>query len=639
MSSEKDRNMRHERTSLAVNDNNRSNPVQPFSGTNPFILYATDVDLFQMSHFVSDNLQTVMTCFLEQVVDAANFWFDIPERKQAEELLFSNERRYQTLYDNNPSMSFTVDADGTVLSVNRFGASYLGYSVEELLGSSLFKLYHKADRNRAKKQLKQLKQLAQIVTWELRMIDKHGHHIWVRETARSIESENGLPVILIVCEDINESHKLFDVLAYQATHDDVTDLINRREFERRLDHVFERLKTKPALGHVLCYMDLDHFKVINDTYGHVAGDELLRQLSHVLRKQLRQQDTLARLGGDEFGILMESCPFEKAQQIAINIHDTVGEFRFHWQGKNLAIGASIGMVSINEQCRTAINAMSLADASCFAAKEAGRNCIHIYSEADDCMGQRQQDMKWVEQINRALEEDRLFLWFQSIMPVSGKCEGIHYELLIRMKDEAGNIILPGAFLPAAERYGLSSKIDRWVIQTALSWLQATPEVLEKQHMCGINLSGQSMADEGLLAFVNDQLKHKEIPPGKVYFEITETAAIANLAVATRFITALRVQGCKFALDDFGSGLSSFAYLKNLPVDFLKIDGAFVKNMANDEVDFAMVKAINDVGQVLGKKTIAEFVEDNTILEKLKAIGVDYAQGYGLSKPKSLLELY
>jgi diguanylate cyclase (GGDEF)-like protein len=426
-------------------------------------------------------------------------------------------------------------------------------------------------------------------------------------------------------------------LEHQASHDALTALVNRQEFERRLQRVIETARTKGA-EHALCYLDLDQFKVINDTCGHEAGDELLRQVGGVLQQRTRKRDTLARLGGDEFGVLMEHCSLTQARRVAHGLREAIEGFRFIWEGRTFEVGVSIGLVCITDVSGSILNILSAADRACYAAKDQGRNRVHVYDEGDAELARRHGEMQWVARIPQALEEHRFHLVRQPIVPLnSGLSEGEHYELLIRMEDEEGRIVLPGAFLPAAERYNLSVKIDRWVIAKALAWLKGDPKQLKGLFLCTINLSGRSLGDEEFLEFIIRQFDETDIPAEKVCFEITETAAIANLFNATRFINALKKRGCRFALDDFGSGLSSFAYLKNLPVDYLKIDGAFVKDMVDDPIDLAMVKSINEIGQAMGKKTIAEHVENEAILEKLKLpeIGVDYAQGYGIAQPRPI----
>ena len=384
------------------------------------------------------------------------------------------------------------------------------------------------------------------------------------------------------------------------------------------------------------HLDLDQFKVINDTCGHLAGDELLRQLSEILLSEVRKRDTLARLGGDEFGVLMEHCDIGHARRVTDALRAKVEEFRFVWQDKKFSIGVSIGLVPISVEIGNVNDVLSAADAACYAAKDAGRNRVHIYSVDDKQVSQHRGEMKWVSKINQALEDDLFALYYQKIVPVDQKIgHGEHYELLMRMHGKDGEVIPPGAFLPAAERFGLSAKIDHWVVSSAFTWLATHPAKQKKLELCAINLSGQTLGNDDFMKYLIDKLDENLVDPNKICFEITETSAIANLSHAIRFIKKIREKGCRFALDDFGSGVSSFGYLKNLPVDFLKIDGAFVRDIKTDRIDRAMVKSINEIGQIMGKKTIAEFVENDAILQELKKIGVDYAQGYGIAKPRAL----
>ncbi|MDX1431586.1 MAG: EAL domain-containing protein [Gammaproteobacteria bacterium] len=432
--------------------------------------------------------------------------------------------------------------------------------------------------------------------------------------------------------DLTETHTLSEKLTYQATHDALTGLVNRREFEQQLRRLIE-VARQDRTEHALCYLDLDQFKLVNDTCGHVAGDELLRQLGLLLPEHVRKDDTLARLGGDEFGVLMEGCSLSQATRVANVLLDSIRGFQFHWEDKTFNLGVSIGVVPINEVSESITAVLSIADAACYAAKDEGRNRIHVFREDDTKLAKRQGEMQWVTRIQRALEEDRFELYVQPIAAVApAAVSGHHYEVLVRMHDERGHTVLPGAFLSAAERYNLSARLDQWVIRSTFDALVRHPEHLERLYLCSINLSGHSLGDEQLLGYVIEQFRAGNVPSEKICIEITETAAIANLSSATRFIKVLKEWGCRFALDDFGSGLSSFAYLKTLPVDFLKIDGIFVKDVVGDPIDYAMVKSINDIGHVMGKQTVAEFVDDGAILGALGDIGVDYAQGYAIGEP-------
>ena len=461
----------------------------------------------------------------------------------------------------------------------------------------------------------------------------------VENSAAPVKDHNNNVIgSVLVLRDITEAKVLSERISYQARHDSLTGLINRHEFERRLESA---LKTSRDTGeeHALLYIDLDQFKVVNDTCGHVAGDELLCQLTALFKNHIQSNMTLARLGGDEFGLLVENESAETSLGFTRSLLDMCHEFRFNWQDKTFTIGASIGVVNIDRETKSTSDILSRADTACFTAKDSGRNRIHIYESGDSDLQKRHGEMQWVAKINKALDEDRFCLFYQRIVPVdSNHSEGDHFELLIRMKDENGGLIPPGAFIPAAERYNLMVLLDRWVVSTAFSWFAEHHTLLGRLSLCTINLSGQSLSDPSFIPFISDLLNQYAVLANKICFEITETAAISNLSNAMHLINELKSRGCKFALDDFGSGLSSFAYLKNLPVDYLKIDGAFVKDMVDDPIDYAMVKSINDVGHVMGKKIIAEFVENDEILQKLNEIGVDYAQGYGIAKPISLDDL-
>jgi diguanylate cyclase (GGDEF)-like protein len=388
-------------------------------------------------------------------------------------------------------------------------------------------------------------------------------------------------------------------------------------------------------NHALLYLDLDQFKIVNDTGGHAAGDELMRQISAILQARLREGDTLARLGGDEFGILLENCPPEQGVRIADEIRQAIRDFRFSWSGLPFTVGSSIGLVTITEDGFSLAEVLRAADTACYVAKEKGRNRVHLYSADDSEVSFKQDEMEWVARIQKALEEKRFRLYAQEIVSLSPSMDpGTHFEILIRMLDEKGNLVFPGAFISAAERYGLMQVVDRWVVTTAFETCAqlASDNRGRSIETCSINLSGASIGDEGFLEFVQTQAAVAGVPYTAFCFEVTETVAVADVSKAADFIRRLRTLGCRFSLDDFGSGMSSFGYLKHLPVDYLKIDGGFVKDMLEDPIDRAMVEAINHIGHVMGKKTIAEFVENVQTLEALRAMGVDYGQGYGIAKP-------
>jgi diguanylate cyclase (GGDEF)-like protein len=425
-------------------------------------------------------------------------------------------------------------------------------------------------------------------------------------------------------------------LVYQASHDTLTGLINRREFEQRLERALLSALQQNR-EHALCYMDLDQFKVVNDSCGHVAGDELLRQLALLLKANLRERDILARLGGDEFALLLENCSIGDAMEVADSFRAEVQRFRFKWEDHIFAVSMSVGMVAINRDSDGVASLLSAADAACFVAKDRGRNRIHLYESRDLDLARHRGEMQWVTRIHRALEEHRLHLSWQEIRPADGVTGGErHVELLLRMLDEDGSEILPMAFIPAAERYSLMPALDRWVIEETMRLFERyLPSGQERHCLFGVNLSGASLKDPMFRQMLLTHLQENPAMGPHLCFEITETAAIGNLAVVNEFIEAMRAFSCSFALDDFGSGLSSFTYLKNLKVDFLKIDGAFVRDIASNPVDRSMVEAIHRIGHQMGLKTVAEYVESDQALALLREIGVDYVQGNGVHCPEPL----
>ncbi len=418
-------------------------------------------------------------------------------------------------------------------------------------------------------------------------------------------------------------------LAYHASHDPLTNLVNRLEFEKRLALALHTAASQ-SRQHIVMYLDLDQFKVVNDTCGHAAGDQLLRQVGALLKEQVREGDTLARLGGDEFGVLLENCPMQEAIGIADKLRLCIADFRFVGEGKSFSIGASIGVVQVADGMLNLTDILSAADSACYTAKDKGRNRVQFYRPHDSEVSMRRGELEWVPRLQGALQEGRFVLYSQQILSIKGHFpQTSHHELLVRMLDEHGKIIPPMAFIPAAERYSIMPMIDQWVVQNAFAAISSLgPD-------CGtyaINISGTSIGDERFLEFVREQFRRYVMPPRSICFEITETAAIANFDKAARFFGEMKSLGCLFSLDDFGAGMSSFGYLKHLPVDFIKIDGSFVKDVAHDPVAVAMVRAINDVGHVMGKKTIGEFVDGETVLGALREIGVDFAQGNWISPP-------
>lgn len=560
---------------------------------------------------------------------------DITEIKNIQLALSKSEQHLQSLYDDLPAMFISLDKSGKIKSINRHGAEELGYAIDEITEKNIKNFIFEEDEKKFKSFLKKcFTQNNTIDVIEIRKVDKDGHLIWYRETAKRVEIDGEEPQVLIVSEDISERHKLSLQLSYQASHDFLTDLINRPEFENRLQDLLNESKNNQT-EHALCYMDLDQFKVINDECGHLAGDTLLKNISELLKSNIRKRDTLARLGGDEFAILMEGCSIKKAYNIAESIRKLINDYDFYWRNNKYNVGASIGVIAIDSNIDSLEKLMSLVDSACYVAKDAGRNRVHVYKENDAKITRHRGEIKWVNIIKKAINNDKFYLYTQKIINIHDENSSKKiYEFLIRLK-ENGLFVTPINFLPSTERYNLSIKIDEWVVRNVFEWMASKKNKLNQIDYCTINLSGLSIDNEMFLEYVLYHLQTSGLPGEKICFEITETAAIANLAKATRFINKLNSHGCLFALDDFGSGVSSFGYLKNLPVDYIKIDGSFIKNMMNDPIDLAMTRSINDIAHVMGKKTIAEFVEDEQILNMLKKIGVDYAQGYVIGRPRRI----
>lgn len=558
---------------------------------------------------------------------------DISERKKADEEL----RKLSRAIDSSSSAVIICDLDGLIEYVNPKFTESTGYRKEETIGENLDFL--QSDDTPESVYAEMWSTISSGDEWrgEIHNCRKDGSYYWARDSISPVENEHG-EVTHYVCiqDDITHEFELNEKLTYQASHDTLTGLVNRLEFERRAEHLLATERTEDDF-HALCFMDLDQFKIINDTCGHVAGDELLRQISTVFQKTVRQSDTLARLGGDEFGILMEHCTLNQSQRVAESLLEAIRDFHFSWGDQSFRVGISIGLVAITPDIFDLTELLKQADAACYMAKDLGRNRIHVYHAKDAELVRRQGEMEWVSHINQALDEDRFCLYAQPIVALDGSAEK-HFELLLRMRDKEGKIIPPGAFLPAAERYDLIDKLDTWVVKNAFFLMAAHVDYFQQVEFVSINLSGKSLTSPQFLEFIIAEIRKTGVRANKICFEVTETVAISNLSAATTFISILKDIGCYFALDDFGSGLSSFGYLKNLPVDYLKIDGMFVKGIVDDPIDRAMVKSINDVGQVMGMKTIAEFVENDEIKTILTEIGVNFAQGYGVGKPAPFEEL-
>ncbi len=575
---------------------------------------------------------------LDRIIGIGGLNQEISELAEARRALEESERRFKDFAETAADYFWETDAQGRFIYLSERFKQVRGIGREAVLGKTRREAFGEALEDAEDGEHAAAVREHKPFTVQLTRRRPDESIVRLESTGKPVFDQDGrFRGYRGSTRDITDAHVLSEELTYQATHDALTGLLNRRAFEDRLNHVLE-MAQQGDNEHVMCYLDLDQFKVINDTCGHDAGDELLRQLCVQLKSKVRKRDTLARLGGDEFGVLMEHCKLDQADRVADALRQTITEFRFAWDGREFRIGASIGMAAINASSESIVAVMSAADAACYVAKDQGRNRVHISRENDAELSRRYTEMEWVARINAALAEERFQLLYQPVYPIStDKRVGHHYELLLRMI-ENGKSISPAEFFPAADRYNLSSSLDRWVVRTALSWLDNHPDHLRDLSLCAINLSGHSLTDRNFLYFLTQTLDDSNVPASKLCFEVTENVAIANLTAAASFIEGIKARGARFALDDFGSGLSSFAYLKALPVDFLKIDGVFIRDLETNAVDASLVKSINEIGHVMGKKTIAEFVENMAILEVLREIGVDYAQGNALGVPVPLDKL-
>lgn len=577
---------------------------------------------------------------------------DISDRILLEQELFAEKELAQVTLKSIGDAVITTDASGQIKYLNPVAEKLTGWKLQDVRRqhiSQIIKIVnevtHEALENPVESALRCGCTINAVKAKDCVLITRDGNKLPIYDSAAPIRDKSGKIVgAVMVFQDVSQQRNMARQLSWQATHDALSGLFNRREFERRLQSVLNDALSGNQ-QHALCYLDLDRFKIVNDTCGHLAGDELLRQVTALFQSMVRFSDTLARLGGDEFGILLCNCLFEPALAIAKTIVQKIREFRFVWQGKTFTIGVSIGLVMINADSHSINTVLSAADAACYAAKNKGRDRVHVYQADDSEMVKVRGQMQWIAIITQALENNSFCLYYQPIVPIiPDKLHGEHYEVLLRLIDTAGNIVSPMAFIPAAERYNLMQAIDRWVIRTLFVGLEKKDNKTwnrcsSKDSNCGcmyaINLSGASINDDLFIEFLREQFALYQIPPQAICFEITETVAITNLVKAANFIDSLKELGCRFALDDFGSGMSSFGYLKNLSVDYLKIDGNFVKRILEEPVDLAIIESINHIGHLMGIQTIAEFVETQEILDKISAIGIDFAQGYGIAKPRPL----
>lgn len=577
--------------------------------------------------------------------------WDITEHTLQEIMIAESKELAEVTLSSIGDAVITTDPQGKTRYLNRMAEQLTGWTTQLALGLDIWDTMPLIDEQTGAPlehvAVKCLHQRQAIGTSaHTSLVTRDGRQIAVEDCAAPIWSRDGEMLgAVVVFRDVSHERKLSQQLSWQATHDHLTGLINRRHFEQL---VAGALHTAKEQGHVhaLLYLDLDQFKIINDTCGHSAGDLLLQMLAKLLQSQMRDSDILARLGGDELGVLLPHCPMEHARQVGEQLRQSIRDFHFAWDSRSYELGVSIGMVEINQDSKSLSELLIAADQACYLAKEQGRNRIHVYQEADVMLAQRRGEMLWIARLKEAFEQQYFRLY---AMPIVHLREGLesHDEVLLRIRNSKGDLILPGAFIPAAERYDMMISIDRWVIRAVCAHIEsvrdslAPVEALVEQRrrapaLYSINLSGMSLADAGLQDYITEQFVQYAIAPEQVCFEITETAVIANLPKAQIFMQQLKALGCRFSLDDFGAGFSSFGYLKALPVDYLKIDGVFVRDIATNAINRAMVKAINEVGHVMGLKTVAEYVEDEATLAIIRELGVDYAQGYAVGSLRPLV---
>jgi len=565
---------------------------------------------------------------------------DITERKRAEQAVFAEKERAQVTLASIGDAVISTDADGRIDYLNAVAESLTAWTVDEARGrpiGDVLNLVNEVTREPIENPL--LRALARRDgTSPLDhsvLITRAGQEVAIQESAAPICDRHGEVIgAVTVFHDVTKERRLKRALSYQASHDALTGLINRREFDTRLQSAVLSAQTGEA-SHALLYVDLDQFKVVNDTCGHQAGDRLLRDVTGLLQTRVRAADTLARLGGDEFGMLLQSCTLEQATRIAEAVRQSLHDYRFVWGASTLSVGASVGVVEIKRDTENVASVMSAADIACYAAKEGGRNRIHVYEAGG--VSNRHREMHWVARVTRAAEENRLVLFYQPIVAIGAQDPPSFHELTVRLRGDDGELVPPSEFIPAAERYNVMSVIDRWVVLQAVELLRGRQRRGAPLPTLAVNLSGTSLNEQSFLDFMLQNLGDAKIAAA-LCFEITETAAVTNLADAIHFMRELQARGCRFALDDFGSGISSFLYLKTLPVDFLKIDGRFISHIASDPVDRSMVEAICKVGKALGIATVAESVETAEVLAELERIGVDFVQGYHMARPRPLAEL-
>ena len=565
------------------------------------------------------------------------------QRALADEIAEQHELLRVTLQSIGDAV-ITTDAQAMVTWLNPIAERMTGWRNEEARGRPVTQIFHIVNEDtRAATENPVFTCLERGQTAGLAnntvLVSRNGQEYGIEDSAAPIRNVQGLIIgVVLVFHDVTEQRRLSGEMSYRAKHDALTGLVNRAEFESRLRNVLAKAHEEHS-EHALLFIDLDQFKLVNDACGHTAGDMLLQQVSKLFKETVRARDTLARLGGDEFAVILEYCSLEQAQRVAQQICQRVDDFRFVHDNRRFRIGTSIGLVPADHRWNTIAALIQAADTSCYAAKEAGRNRVHAWFDTDLAMRARHGEMQWAARLEQAFDEDRFVLYAQRIDALAPGMHGMHAEILIRMRDSDGALIQPAAFLPAAERFHMASRIDRFVLDRVLRFLLSIP-VLDGLDMLCINLSGQSIGDRAFHHHAIDALNRAgPLLCSRICLEITETAAVTNIADANAFITQARALGVRIALDDFGAGASSFGYLKNLDVDILKIDGQFIQNLIDDPLDQAAVACFVEVARVVGVRTVAEFVDGAAVLEHVRGLGIDFAQGYHLHQPEPIDALF
>jgi diguanylate cyclase len=568
---------------------------------------------------------------------------DMTLRNSMQEQLAQQHEQIRVTLHSIGDAVISTDTTGRITYMNPVAERLTGWALDEAVGRPLelvFRLFDAQTRTRVPLPIEHcLSESRAVQIDEQRyLISRDGAEFTIEHSASPIAARSGTVYgVVLVFRDVTEKQKILGEIAYRASHDALTGLLNRAEFDARLTEALKTIQRDGTSG-ALFYVDLDQFKLVNDTCGHVAGDELIVRVARLFNQTIPRPFALARLGGDEFGIVLLRCNIESAGQLAETLCKRIDAIQFDYKGYSIRVAASIGIVPLNRTSKSASDIMQAADSACYAAKDAGRNRIHLWSATDRMVLDRKGEMDWVRRLRQALAEDRFVLYAQEIHPLQKSWRGLRYEILLRLPGygvSERTLITPDQFLPAAERFQIASRIDRWVVRRVFAWMHEHRQRLHNVDCILINLSGQSIGDSAFHRYVSDLLHTFNVDLCKLCFEITETAAITNMSAAIEFIAMLRPHGIRFALDDFGSGASSFGYLKAIPMDFIKIDGQFVKNLAFDDVDRTVVQSIYNIAAVLGKETIAEWVEDEVVASMLKRMGIDAAQGYHFHRPQAL----